>query len=313
MPKKAADQLPEVTPAYDVYAAAKKAKSIGPDPNARPRTGPSSWLDTAMKYMIGYDADPNWRPGAVDVMAAAIPFIRSIPHPHANMLHSLDEIRNIAAGTGETRLFRGTTADNAEAIMQNGLKLPESGEAAAQSVAKLYGIPWTEWKYRVEPNGVGGNYGSATKRLSTAPYPVASRWGQAGAFPQGEINSQLNAEARLYSEAKRRGVPYDDLYNEAGDAAVAQGTPSMYKYPDAIGAPDKMAPKSKEGAMFQVIVDSRAISPRIRKEAQMYLDGIARGEYTPEQAVKYWNINYQDIKIHPQNIKRLELLNKAMK
>lgn len=227
--------------------------------------------------------------------------------PVKSLLHGWDDIERIAKGASKVRLYHGTTAENAEQILKHGVQLPESGEAAARKVADLYGIPWTEWINKVEPGMIGSGYGDATRRLSTAPYPVAHRWSTS--FPQGEIYSDLNSKARLYAEAKRRGVPYDELYEQAGDLANQKGMRSIYTYPDAIDAPDLMKPSGKPGVVLGVDADARAISPTRRREAQSYLnarDDPGNWDMSPEHLLKQWNVGYQDFKIHPQNIKHIE-------
>jgi hypothetical protein len=316
------DTIPGINPPIDPMQALQKARSIGPTrPTEKPQ-GPLEADDAIGKVvqgMLGFvglgndDSQANRFGQVVGAgipilkgVAASIPLTRMLTHPPGGYLHTLDDIKNIANGEGIIPLFHGTSMDNAMSIMNEGMKLHESGEEAAQHVAKTYGIPWSEWKHRVEPDIQGAGYGTETAKLSTAPYGIAKRW--ADNFPQGEIRSELNSKARLYSEAKKRGMPYDDMYNMAGDKAVAQGTPSMYKYGDAVGAEDRMAQQNPGGAIIKLHVDGRAIPNRSKHEAQMMLRGIERGEYTPEQALQFWNSTYQDIKIHPQHIQKMEIL-----
>lgn len=266
----------------------KKAISIGPDPQGEAGHG---FARQALEALTGYPADPNTQLGPVDVLIAGLPFA-----------HNLKQIRRIAGGYGRVPLYHGTTADNAANILQQGYKLPASGESAAMDMAKRYDIPWAEWKHRVEPNGLGSNYGNATQKLSTGPFSIAERW--AGNFPQGEINSDLNTKARLYSEAKRRGIPYDDMFNQAGDAADAAGTPNYFKYPDAVGAPDLMAPKRQGGVVLENVVDARDIPNRTKREA---INHIRYGD-DKKDTIRSWNNTYQDIKIDPRKIKNTKVV-----
>lgn len=225
--------------------------------------------------------------------------------PLSGIRHNLKQLRRIAGGYGKVPLYHGTTADNAARILQEGIKLPQSGEAAAMEMAKRYGIPWTEWKARVEPGMIGAGYGGATKKLSTAPYGIAERWSEH--FPQGEINSQLNEKARMYLAAKQRGVDLDTLYDKAAAASKAAGNPpSSHYWPDAIGAPDLMKPKRPGGVIMQMVVDARDIPKYARDEAMWSLKDI------PEDGLKNvfrnWEGNYKDIKIDPRKIKRMQIV-----
>lgn len=275
-------------------AQAQQAQSADPGWRQWGRKAFESGTDALMGLIgVGPDTQEN-RVGAM--AAAALPV--------TSLLHNWDDVARIAKGTGPVRLYHGTTGENAANILKHGVQLPESGEAAARRVADLYEIPWMEWKTRVEPNMIGSGYGDATKRLSTAPYPVAHRWSEH--FPQGEIYSDLNAKARLYAEAKRRGMSYDELYEQAGDLANQRGQRSIYTYPDAIGAPDLMKPSGLPGEVLGVDVDVRALRPNVRSEAQSVLEAPSRYGESPIDALRHWNINYKDIKVDPRHIKNIE-------
>ena len=260
---------------------------IGPKPE--PSTSAS-----VLEMLTGLPADPSEEMGLSDVLLAGLPFAHKIKH-----------LRRMAGGYGKVPLYHGTTADNATKILEEGFKLPESGEAAAMAMAKRYGIPWTEWKHRVEPGMVGAGYGEATRKLSMGPFGIAERWSQH--FPQGEINSQLNEKARMYVEAKRRGVDLDALYDEAVAASKAQGLPpSSHYWPDAIGAPDLMKPTRPGGVVLQGTVDARNIPEHMRHEARYYLKDLP--EMGKKNTISQWEGNYKDFKIDPRKVKDLRVV-----
>jgi hypothetical protein len=219
--------------------------------------------------------------------------------------HNMKQLRRIAGGYGKVPFYHGTTADNAIEMLKRGIKLPQSGEEAAANVAKRYDIPWSEWRHRVEPGGVGSHYYDAPKKLSTAPYPIAEQWGSPGAFPQGEIYSDLNSKARLYAEAKRRGISVDDMYDIAAKASHEKGLPSMYYWPDAVGAENRMRPNNPGGAVMEIIVKGQDIPVGVRREAQSFIRFGNKGRGSLD-TLKDWNTMYQDIKIDPRKIQRIK-------
>ena len=245
------------------------------------------------------------------------------PLEEAKSLLSGEQLKGIELASSQTTLEnkdvmgQGSmgSADNAANMIAHGVNLPKSGEAAAKIVADRYKIPWSEWKARVEPTGIGSSYGDATRRLSTAPFPIAERWAQH--FPQGEIYSDLNSKARLYSEAKRRGISLDEMWDIADEAGKRSGQRSMYKLPDAVGAEDLMK-QSSGGAVLGVDTDVRALHPNAKSTAESLLKYIGKprtirsaypeGIETPLTVLNDWNNLYQDIKVAPQNIKNLEII-----
>jgi hypothetical protein len=294
-----------LTPEEQAQQDAQAEQAQGKDP---------AWKRMARSaFEGGSDALMGLLGAGEDTQANRVGQLAGAALPVKSLLHGWDDIERIAKGASKVRLYHGTTAENAEQILKRGVQLPESGEVAARKVAELYKIPWTEWANRVEPQQLGSGYGTATQRLSTAPYPIAHRWSKH--FPQGEIYSDLNSKARLYAEAKRRGIPYDDFYNQAGEIADQKGMRNIYHYPDAVGAEDLMKPSGRPGVVLGVDVDARAINPGQRREAEIFLKNrdeltpIAnptRFDETPERLLKQWNTMYQDIKIHPQNIQNIE-------
>lgn len=226
----------------------------------------------------------------------AVAALKKLP----NLWHSIKDIENIASGSGPIRVYHGTTADIAHKILQEGIKLPASGEAAAQEMAARYNIPYSQWKRDIPWSG----YGEETSRLSTAPYPIAARWAQH--FPQGEINSQLNAQAQILSEARRLGIPYDEMYEKVYELAKKRGVTNMYDVPTAAGIPNLMRPTRPGGVVLGIDTDVRAFRPRIPQDAAWNLKAISEGELSPLDALREWNLQYRDLKVAPQNIKNIE-------
>lgn len=221
--------------------------------------------------------------------------------------HNLKHLRRIAGGYGKVPLYHGTSADNAASILQQGYKLPPSGQASEMDVAKRYGIPWTEWRKNVQ---TWDSYGNTTQRLSTGPFDIAARWGKPGAFPQGEVLSDLNAKARLYTEAKRRGIPYDDFYEQAYEAQKANPAipKSLYYLPDAVNAPDLMKPKRPGGVVLQNIIKGADIPKGTRTKAQLFLRWMDKNPEEAAEILRGWNLDYKDIKIEPRKIKRINVV-----
>jgi hypothetical protein len=264
------------------------------------------WLKGFLAELL---LDPLNLAGGAGLATKAIRSLRGVPirvAPHLQDMssviaklpqHTMDDLQAIVRGTGSVPLYHGAPAQNARAIVKKGVSLPQSGEAAARDVAKRYGITPTEWRYRVEPQGVGAGYGSETARLSTAPSPVAARW--ASHFPQGEVYSDLNAKARMYVEAKRRGVSLDDLHD------LVDG--NILTRPDRLGAANRM-PTPRYGHIVSSQVDARAISPHTKKGAQRLLNAVDSGSMTPEEAIHHWNMTYQDIKVAPKHFRNPQLV-----
>lgn len=278
----------------------KKATSISP--GTSPIQKGFEGATDALLGLIG--VGPETKANLVGQLAVAgMPFanLRKMPSLR-NPSHTLKDLEKIASGSGPIRTYHGTTADNAALMLKEGIKLPASGEIASREVADLYGIPWTEWKKNQSWSG----YGDETSRLSTAPFPIAQRW--AGHFPQGEIKSGLNAQARIMAEAKRRGIPYDQFYEDVHNLAEQKGVRNLYKVPDAAGLPDLMAPKRPGGVVLGVDTDVRALRPHDIKDAQYLLNNLSQNKETLEDVLYEWNKHYRDMKIHPQNVKGLEVV-----
>lgn len=213
-------------------------------------------------------------------------------------LHSVEDLRGIAAGAGDVRLYHGTPTSFADKIVREGFQMPQSGEAVARNVASAYDIPWTEWKHRVEPEGVGAGYGAETSRISTAASPIAARW--ASHFPQGEVQSMLNDKARLYSEAKRRGYTTETLEEQLGAGPLG-------RLLDKAGIEDRLK-TDPTGNLLELTVDARAVGRGTRGEARRLLKHFDEGEIGLEELLDAWNSNYRDIKVAPQNVKSVRVV-----
>jgi hypothetical protein len=214
--------------------------------------------------------------------------------------HQLPDIERIASGEGSIRTYHGTPTDRANQILKEGFKPHPSGDAAAKAMADRYEIPWSRWQKEMPWTG----YGDETARVSTAPYPVASRW--AKNFPQGEVDSLLNAKARILRYAIDNNISFDEAYEKIHDMAKKKGVYNSYAVPDAAGLPDRMKPKNPGGVVFGVDTDVRALDKRHIESAQDYLEAKDKEKVPIEDILKQWNLSYRDMKIAPQNIKNIE-------
>lgn len=218
--------------------------------------------------------------------------------------HDIPDLERLAGGSGLIRLYHGTPNDTAKKIMEEGIKLPQNGEALAREVAKRYNIPYPQWQ-----RDIGyPSYGSETSRLSTSTFPVASRW--AKHFPQGEVASDFNNSARILTEAKRRGIPYDQAYDDIFNEANKLGITKQFDVLDTVGLPDKMRPKAPGGSVLGVDTDVRNIKPHSRLEAEYALKYLLKGERSPLETLKDWNLTYKDFKIDPRKIVNVEVVKK---
>ena len=241
----------------------------------------------------------------VQVVGAAAPVLSGLKR--FQFWHDIPDLERLAGGSGPFRTYHGTTEDIGQKILSEGVRLPSSGEAASRDVAAQYGIPFTQWQRDIPWSG----YGDETRRLSTAPYPIAARWAQH--FPQGEIKSGLNAQARVLAYARQRGIPYDQAYEDVYDTAAKRGIRNLYEGPTAAGLPDLLAPQSPYGVVLGIDTDVRALRPRNSRDAEYLLEAIQKGKMSPIDALREWNLQYQDMKVAPQNIQNIEAVSRFLR
>lgn len=228
--------------------------------------------------------------------------------------HSLEDIRNIANRQGVVKLYHGAPTEFAESLVSYGPRVPYEVEATARYVARVYELSWVEFRpfaYRVH---------EVVQKLSTAPAPVAARW--AWSFPLGEVLTDLNSHARMVvaskALARAEGINLDDAYEELDQKAISTAKERGIRYtteaaPDILGLPDKLALRTKTGALVELEVDGRAIPEGIALSARQYLDGIDKGYWTKEEAALFWNYEYRDIKIAPSSIKSARIVIRDMR
>lgn len=259
-----------------------------------------------LNALIG-QGQPKGNPlGSMEDVGGMSPIMGSVVSKLPKFWHDIPDLEAIVGG-GPVRLYHGTTLDNAAKISQEGLKLHQSGDSAARAMAERYGIPWKTWK-RNEPYTP---YQDETRNLSTSTYPIAERW--AKNFPQGEIDSDLNAKARIMVEAQRRGQSYNRTYNDIYKEAEKLGVRNSFEVPDALQLPDLMKPQNPGGAIFGVDTEASHLRSNMRRAAEHYLDDIKKGEYSPLDGLKSWNNTYMDFKVNPEHIKNLEIVSKFPK
>ncbi len=217
--------------------------------------------------------------------------------------HTVDDLRRIVSGQGVIKLYHGAPTEYAEIMIREGPKVPYKVEDTARYVANLYGISWRafyRWAYRRH---------EVREKLSTSTAPVAVRW--AWSFPLGEVLTDLNAHARMYVAFKalavREGISLDDAYERLDKEAIeiARATGQRYNTeaaPGLLGLPDKLAPKSKSGALVEIVVNAKVISDLGSHDARSYLEDVESGELPLEEALLFWNHGYRDFRIAPDDI-----------
>jgi len=217
--------------------------------------------------------------------------------------HTLDDLKKIANGQGIIKLYHGCPTEYAEIMIKEGPQVPYKVEDTARYVAKLYGISWQAfypWAYRRH---------EVVSKLSTSTAPVAIRW--AWSFPLGEVLTDLNGHARMYGAMKALSIQerislsdaYDKLYNRAIEIGRATGQQcTTDSAPDILGLPNKIELKSKTGALVEVVVDASVISDLASHDAKYYLEEIESGSLPLEEALLFWNHNYRDYKVTPDEI-----------
>lgn len=223
--------------------------------------------------------------------------------------HTVDDLRRIASGQGVIKLYHGCPAEYAEIMIREGPRVPYKVEDTARYVANLYGISWKAfYRWALRRHEVVG-------KLSTSTAPVAARW--AWSFPLGEVLTDLNAHARMYVAFKalsiREGISLDDAYDKIDKEAmeIAKATGQQYNVeaaPDLLGLPDKLALKSKTGALVEITVNAKVISDHSSFDARSYLNDIETGELPLEEALLFWNHNYRDFKIAPDDILSMRIV-----
>jgi len=287
----------------DPLSALKKATAVqsAPPASMEPvRRG----IDAAMDGLRGLFGVGDQGPAGPTVtnfgamLGAGLPILKGLKG--FQFWHDIPDLERIASGSGPIRVYHGTTADAAANIARSGIQLPASGEEAAHAMAARYNIPYVQWKKEIPWSG----YDDETKRLSTAPYPIAARWAQH--FPQGEINSQLNAQARVLAYARQKGIPYGQAYEDIYTLAKKRGVQNMYDAPTAAGLPNRMMPQQLGGTVLGIDVDARALRPHDVRDAEYLLRSVKKGNVIPLDALKEWNRTYRDMKIAPQNIQGIE-------
>ena len=217
--------------------------------------------------------------------------------------HTVDDLKKIASGQGLIKVYHGAPTEYAELMIKEGPQVPYRIEDTARYVAKLYGISWQafyRWAYRRH---------EVREKLSTSTAPVAVRW--AWSFPLGEVLTDLNAHARMYLASKAKSVKerisisdaYDRLYDEAIEIARATGQRcTTDAAADLLGLPDKLTPRSRTGALVEIVINASAASYIASHDAEVYLREIEKGEVSVEDNLLSWNHNYRDYRIDPSDI-----------
>ena len=229
-----------------------------------------------------------------------------------DLLHSAKDLEKIARGKGTVKLYHGAPKTFAEKLVARvGTRSKETAYQTADDmlrhIAKVYEIPYTALRKKTGAGRlVDSYYEAAVHKLSTAPAGVATGWAES--FPYGEILSTLNTRARLYKEAIRLKVPYNDFYKYAWSVAAKRGMAKDVQLADALRLPDRLAKMRKGGALVELNVDIRAIPKQTRLEARIILEEVRRGKYSLEDILERWNTGYKDIKIAPQNIKTARIV-----
>ncbi len=217
--------------------------------------------------------------------------------------HTADDLRRIVSGQGVIKLYHGCPTEYARIMIKEGPRVPYKIEDTARYVANLYGISWRafyRWAYRRH---------EVREKLSTATAPVAARW--AWSFPLGEVLTDLNSHARMYVAFKalsvREGISLDDAYDRLDKEAIeiARATGQRYNTeaaPDILGLPNKLPLKPGTGALVEITVPTAVISSMAGHDAKSYLEDIEAGELPLEEALLFWNHNYRDFRISPDDI-----------
>ncbi len=227
--------------------------------------------------------------------------------------HTVDDLKKIASGQGTIKVYHGCPTEYAELMIKQGPSVPYKVEDTARYVARVYGIPWIafyRWAYRRH---------EVREKLSTATAPVAARW--AWSFPLGEVLTDLNSHARMYVAFKalsvREGISLDDAYDKLDKQAIeiAKATGQRYNIesaPDILGLPDKLALKLKTGALIEITVNARIVSDMASHDAKYFLKEIETGELPLKEALLFWNHEYRDFRLDPEDIISMRIVVRNM-
>jgi len=228
-------------------------------------------------------------------------------------LHTIDDIKRIANRQGTIKLYHGAPTEFAELLVKEGPRVPYRVEDTGRYVARVYGIPWVEFRpYAYRAHEVVG-------RLSTAPIAIAARW--AWTFPLGEILTDLNAHARMFvafkKKARREGISLDDAYDQLYEEAIQIGKEKGIRCttdsaPNILGLPNKLATQTETGALVEIDVDARALPEYAVHSAQQYINSIDTGHCTEHETFLYWNHEYIDIKVAAENVKSSRIVIRDM-
>jgi len=230
--------------------------------------------------------------------------------------HTINDIEAIAERRGIVKMYHGTPTEFTEMFVEYGPKVPYKAENTARYVAHLYNIPWIEFQDVVHRTH------EVIERLSTAPVFVAARW--AWSFPLGEILTDFNSHARMFVAAKqlsrKTGYSFDDandsLHELAQKLAKTKKNAPRYTFesaPDILELPDRLALKSKTGAIVQLGIDARAIPDNIIHSAQSSVKYCRTGEVSLAETEAYWNVSYTDARIPINSIRSAKVIARGLK
>ncbi len=227
--------------------------------------------------------------------------------------HSVDDLKKIVSGQGTIKVYHGAPTEYAELMVKQGPQVPYNIEDTARYVASVYGISWRAfYRFAYRRHEV-------REKLSTATAPVAARW--AWSFPLGEVLTDLNSHARMYVAFKalsvREGISLDDAYDKLDKEAVeiARATGQRYNIeaaPDILGLPDKLALKLKTGALVEIVVNASELSELSSHDASYFLEEIKTGKLPPKEALLFWNHEYRDFRLNPDNIISMRIVVRDM-
>jgi len=227
--------------------------------------------------------------------------------------HTVNDLKKIASGQGVVKVYHGAPTEYAEIMVQRGPEVPYAVMDKARYIAKLYGLRWIEFApfaYRKH---------EIREKLSTATAPVASRW--AWTFPLGEVITDLNTHARLVVAAmeirRNKNIKLidamEELYNRAEEITKARGERFTFEgAADILGLPDKLALEARTGALVELTVNVTGLPDYVVHDAKVYLEDIETGELPAKEALLFWNHNYMDIRVVPEDIQSMRIVVRDM-